>query len=109
MGIGSWRDPLIETEVEFYWADENQVGFVLHNLENYQKVDYEITYQTNDLEEGIRGNLDLNGEKEIRRENFVLGSCSTGGTCVYHQKVKNLHLKVRLSGQDEKEISRDLH
>jgi hypothetical protein len=109
VGIGSWRDPLIEPEVEFYWVDENQVGFVLHNLENYQKVDYEITYQTNDLEEGIRGNLDLNGEKEIRRENFVLGSCSTGGTCVYRQKVKNLHLKVRLSGQDEKEISRDLH
>jgi hypothetical protein len=107
-GVGGWKDPPVEPEVRFYWVDKNRVGWVINNLENYQKIDYEIGYTVNSLEEGIRGEVRLAGQKEIRRENFVLGTCSTGGTCVYHQGVKNLRLKIRLWGENEKEVSRSL-
>lgn len=45
----------------------------------------------------------LAGADKIEESNLILGSCSSGGTCVYNSGVKNIDLKVTLhkTGEDK--------
>ncbi len=76
--------------------DDKNVTFMVNNLSGYKNLSYELTYDTETSPQGVKGRVDLAaGQKDYQKE-ILLGTCSTGGTCVYHTGVKNVHLKVTL-------------
>lgn len=93
--------------LDFYFQPEKAaVGFNIGGIGQYKELDYEIFYQVGEKQEGITGTVEINGENEITREDFTLGTCSSGGTCVYHQGIDVVHLKVILSRPDGEVILR---
>ncbi|MGB9706564.1 MAG: signal peptidase I [Microgenomates group bacterium] len=104
-GTGGWKDPEVEPVVDFYLQpDKAAVGFKISGIEQYQTLSYEISYQAGDKQEGIMGSINLAGENEIIREGFTLGTCSAGGTCVYHSGIDVIHLKITLENSNSKTV-----
>ena len=86
-------------EIKFYFeAGQKAVGFKASNISQFNQLKYEISYQSGKGPQGIMGTVEIDGENEINRDNFILGTCSTGGTCVYHTGVKAVRLEVKLKG-----------
>lgn len=105
-GTGGWKDPwVVEPIVDFYLQpNKAAVGFKVSGISASQKVDYQISYDSANGRQGIMGTIELSGENEIIRENFTLGTCSTGGTCVYHQEIKEIKLELKLIDNEDKEM-----
>lgn len=62
-----------------------------------QSIEYELTYITGaGIPRGVLGKIVLNGEKEIVRDNIVLGTCSSG-KCVYDTGVTNVNLSLKFN------------
>lgn len=60
-------------------------------------VEYELTYITgNGLPRGVIGKIKLQGEKEIVRDDIVLGTCSSG-RCVYDTGVAEVNLSLKFN------------
>ena len=68
---------------------DKDISFKVENIGGYTDPNYELTYDTDTVPQGVVGK-GLN-------ETITLGTCSTGGTCVYHTGVKNIKLKVYLT------------
>ncbi len=87
-----------------FYLEKNgtSVGFKIvgASLPAYDTLNYEITYDSDQGTQGITGIKEILGENEVSVDNQILGSCSTGGTCVYNSGVKNIHLKITLHGID---------
>ena len=62
-------------------------------------IEYELTYVTGDgLPRGVLGEIKLDeNEKEIIRDNIVLGTCSSG-KCVYDLGVEKIDLSLKFNG-----------
>lgn len=98
------KDP----EMLFYENDEvTEVGFVLNNVSEYDQINYEITYEKEGgVMQGITGNIDNSQELDtILREHIILGTCSSGGTCVYDAGIERIDLKVDLKKDTDPEIT----
>lgn len=63
------------------------------NLIFAKKISYELTYDHDGGTAGIEGTIKVKGLKPIVRE-ITLGTCSAGGTCVFHSNVTNIQLKT---------------
>jgi len=62
-----------------------------------QSIEYELTYTTGaGIPRGVLGKIVLNGEKEIVRDNIVLGTCSSG-KCVYDTGVTTVNLSLKFN------------
>jgi hypothetical protein len=61
-------------------------------------VDYELEYQTESNLEGAVGTIDLGSLPASKV--ILLGSCSAGGACRYHQNVKGGTLLAKFSGPE---------
>lgn len=85
--------------------DYKTLSFTVKNLINYIKLSYELTYDTDNGLQGLIGQVELNNQEEYTKENILLGTCSAGGTCIYHQNVKNIQLKVNLEDKNNKTFS----
>lgn len=60
-------------------------------------VEYELTYVTGSgLPRGVLGKIKLNKEKEITRNDIVLGTCSSG-KCVYDPGVTSIDLSLKFN------------
>lgn len=65
--------------------------------EDVKTIDYELTYLTGDgLSKGVLGEIKLQGEKAVTRDDIVLGTCSSG-KCVYDTGVQNLDLSLKFN------------
>lgn len=64
-----------------------------------QDAEYEMEYQTGDLLQGAFGQLDL--ETLPYQEDILLGSCSAGGKCSYHENVTGGELFLQFEGENE--------
>ncbi len=62
-------------------------------------LEYELEYQAGSLLQGVFGQIDL-AQLPVE-EKILLGSCSAGGACTYHQDVKGGSLLMRFSGGEE--------
>jgi len=110
--VDDWEDltnpnPGINPHVllDFYFQpDRAAVGFNISGIGQYKELSYEIFYQVGEKQEGITGAIEINSENEISRENFTLGTCSSGGVCVYHQGIDVVHLEVTLSDLDSEVV-----
>lgn len=61
-------------------------------------VDYELEYQAGSLLQGVFGSLELGQLPTSTKQ--LLGSCSAGGACTYHEDVKGGHLTSRFNGKE---------
>lgn len=65
-----------------------------------KKIDYELVYNTNNVQRGVLGTLDLKAGEDFVEKKILLGSCSKN-ICVYDKNVTNLQLTVKFTGQAE--------
>jgi hypothetical protein len=88
-------------------SDIHSVGFEVSGpgLSLFDTLDYEVTYDSDQTEQGITGTKAIAGADKIEENNLILGSCSSGGTCIYNTGVKNIHLKVTLHKTGENNTS----
>jgi hypothetical protein len=73
-----------------------ELELVIARIKNIAKIEYELTYLSNDLSRGVIGTISLNGESEIIRK-LTLGSCSRN-VCKYDENVTEGGLSLRLIG-----------
>lgn len=65
-----------------------------------KKIDYEIVYDTNGVQRGVLGSLDVKaGQDKIVKE-ILLASCSKN-VCVYDKNVTKLQLTMKFTGDLE--------
>lgn len=64
-----------------------------------KEAEYEIEYETGDLVQGAYGVIDVNDIPYT--EDILLGSCSAGGKCTYHENVTGGELFLMFSGENE--------
>lgn len=63
------------------------------------EAEYELEYQAGSLLQGAFGSINI--ATLPGKEKVLLGSCSAGGACTYHEDVKGGTLLTRFSGTDE--------
>ncbi len=79
-------------------ADQKHVSFTLDHIGAFKSLTYQLSYDTSTVPQGILGSADITGDSHSSGD-ILLGTCSTGGTCVYNQGVKNFRLSVSLKDQ----------
>jgi len=84
--------------------DKKTVSFSLNNISDFKKISYQLSYDSDNESQGIIGEADLNNQVSFEMNNITLGTCSGGGTCVYHQNVHNFQLSVDLTDNKDKVI-----
>lgn len=67
-------------------------------------VEYELTYQTGaGLPRGVLGKIKTDGSGSIRRDDIVLGTCSSGH-CAYDSGVTSLDLSLKFNSGDSSKV-----
>ena len=64
-----------------------------------QKVDYELEYQSGTMLQMVMGTLEIDQLPVSKQE--LLGSCSAGGACTYHEDITGGNLLLRFSDSAE--------
>lgn len=95
---------LASPSISIYISTQS-ASFKVINLTGFEKLSYTLTYDSDLAVQGVQGVALLQGVKEFEKTGILLGTCSTGGTCVYHTGVKNILLKVKLTDKDGKVTS----
>ena len=88
-----------DVQVELLPLSNNQaVALTIKKIPTDVKtIEYELTYTTGaGLPRGVLGKMTLKGEKEITRDDIVLGTCSSG-RCVYDTGVTLINLTLKFN------------
>lgn len=113
-GSGTWFDPipsplgkniledwqLNKPEIK-YTFDGQKLSFEIKNIEDFSKLTYELVYNSARGLQGVIGETELSRQSNFEKKDIVFGTCSTGGTCTYHQNLKDINLKIILTGESE--------
>jgi hypothetical protein len=102
----------LETNLNFYsMPDGHKVGFKVSGsgVSSFDKADYTITYDSDQGIQAISGSVNIAGQSEIEVNNLVLGTCSSGGTCVSHSGVSTVNLEIILSGPITRTLTAELN
>lgn len=88
-------------------ADGRNLEISILNLKKDAKeMDYELEYQAGTLLQGAFGNIDL--AKIPATAKILLGSCSAGGACTFHEDVQGGSLLTRyIGGEDDYALKSD--
>lgn len=91
-------------------GEKNAVGFKLSGITDVSEINYTISYIHADngsqVEEQITGTIDnSHGDDFLTQEWFDLGTCSSGGECVFHEGVEEVTCEVKLIGVTETTLS----
>lgn len=87
-------------------ADGRNLDLVVHTVNKpAEAMEYELEYQAGSLLQGAFGELDLASLPSTKR--ILLGSCSAGGACTYHEDVKGGSLVSRFSGPEDYALKQD--
>lgn len=70
-----------------------------------QSVDYELEYNAGTLLQGAFGQIDLSAIPA--RTDILLGSCSAGGACTYHENVQGGTLLLNFDGEQDYGLKSD--
>jgi len=80
--------------------DLREVSLTIHDIKQpADEAEYELEYQAGSLLQGVFGTIDLSGSLPITKD-LLLGSCSAGGACTYHEDVKGGNLTMLFSGDE---------
>jgi hypothetical protein len=79
-------------------SDNQAVTIKIKGLtSDIESIEYELTYITGaGLPRGVLGKIKLTGEKEVTRDDVVLGTCSSG-KCAYDTGVKEVNLSLKFN------------
>ncbi|OGM76417.1 hypothetical protein A2210_00210 [Candidatus Woesebacteria bacterium RIFOXYA1_FULL_40_18] len=104
------RNDSTETNLNFYTLGEHSVGFRLtgEGLSLFDKAEYTITYNSDQGEQAMKGSIDIGDKSEVEVNNLLLGTCSSGGICVYNSGVDTVKLEIILSGPITRTLSTHL-
>ncbi len=87
--------------VQIIPKDVHNIAIAINDLKKpATSVDYEIEYQTGTSLEGAVGAFPVNTTPTVDK-NILLGSCSAGGACRYHEDVQGGTLLTKYSGGPE--------
>ena len=91
-------------------SDKKAVSFTVTNISDFEKVTYEIVYDSNEGNKGIVGSADLPEEDIFSRSDLLLGTCSgaEGKVCVYDEGITKIHLKVTLDGSSKAVLEKEI-
>lgn len=81
------------------WKQYVNLGF--YGLNKVATVQYELTYNGNNTEQGVFG--DIKVEKNSVGREIFMGTCSHGA-CVAHKNVSNLRLTITYKMKDGKQV-----
>lgn len=85
--------------------DRRYISFSLSKISSIKHLSYALSYDSDFGSQGIVGEVDLVEQEKYEKNNLLLGTCSTGGTCIYHTGVKNVKLQVTLQNlEDETQV-----
>jgi hypothetical protein len=85
---------------------QRSIQITLHDLKKpADAAEYEIEYQSGTQIQGAIGQIEL-GDLPSTTE-ILLGSCSAGGACTYHEDVSGGSLKLNFSGEDDYALEQD--
>lgn len=88
------------------FADGRNLSLTVHSVgKAADSVEYELEYQAGSLLQGAFGQLAL--ESLPVTEKILLGSCSAGGSCTYHEDVKGGSLLLRFEGPERYALKQD--
>jgi len=83
--------------------DKKTISFAVENIAGYNKLSYELTYNSFNDAKGILGSdIDISQVNEFSKDGLDLATCS-GSICTYDENVNNLKLVVTLFDKDGKE------
>ncbi len=88
-------------------SDQTSISFIIINTQNFNSLDYQLTYSSQSGEQGIVGKLDITDDR-VQVKDLVLGTCSTGGNCTYHQDVNYFNLQIILHGVIDRTLTTSL-
>ena len=95
--------PTISEDIKVDLSGKNSNRIVILKIsglsDDLLSIEYELTYTTGaGLVKGALGKIVLKGEKEIIRDDIVLGTCSSG-RCVYDEGVDSITLSLKFNSQ----------
>ncbi|MBI5122894.1 lamin tail domain-containing protein [Candidatus Roizmanbacteria bacterium] len=113
-GSGIWFDPipsplganiledwqLNKPEIK-YTFDGQRLSFEVLNVDKYKQIEYQLTYDSDSGEQGVIGTNQLSNQSSYKKEAIIFGTCSTGGTCIYHFNLSNIILKIIITNDSE--------
>jgi len=73
-------------------SDRKALILNLGNLNKVSSLVYTLYYQTNNMDQGVSGSVDMTAETSMSRE-LLFGTCSPP-VCVYHENITNMKLEV---------------
>lgn len=62
-------------------------------------IEYEMTYDTNGVERGVMGTINIKSDDELINREILLGSCSKN-VCVYDKNVEKIKLVLRIETKE---------
>jgi len=87
-------------------VDARNISIVVDTLKKpAATVDYELEYQTGTLVQGAFGQIELTSVPAT--EKILLGSCSAGGSCTYHEDIKGGELRAFFEGSETFDLKSD--
>lgn len=87
-------------------ADGRNLELIVKHLNKpATSVEYELEYQAGSLLQGAFGEIELGSVPAQAK--ILLGSCSAGGACTYHEDVKGGTLLTRFSGDERYALKSD--
>jgi len=80
-------------------ADGHNVNITVHSLnKSADSAEYELEYQAGSLLQGAFGSLVVNSLPQSTK--VLMGSCSAGGACTYHEDIQGGTLLTRFDGAE---------
>lgn len=113
-GSDTWFDPipsplganvledwqLKQPEINFTF-DGQKLSFEVTNVDKFNQIEYQLTYNSDSGEQGVIGTNQLSGQSSYKKDEIIFGTCSSGGACTYHQNPKDINLKIILTRESE--------
>lgn len=76
-------------------SDGREVTIIVDEYPGASTVEYELEYQAGTLLQGAFGKIEFSKEEAPVERKILLGSCSAGGKCSYHENVNGGTLTLR--------------
>ncbi|MDO8610698.1 MAG: hypothetical protein Q7R95_09200 [bacterium] len=73
-------------------SDRLALNVNFSNLNKVKGVTYTLMYQSNGIDQGVSGSIDLSAGNSVSRE-LLFGTCSSG-VCRYHTNIINMKLEI---------------
>jgi len=89
-------------------SPQTEVSFDLLNIDQFDSFEYILTYTSQSGDQAIKGSKAITDD-QITVSELILGTCSAGGQCTYHQDIKDLKLQVILKGFFERTLIKTLN